>query len=159
MTTTYESIMSTTSNNSTNVALTNIPSTYTDLVLVISGANSGSGTKFIEFNGDTNSSNYQVSTILGLGISYLYAGQYNNSSWIDVGNAGSYPYVTLVQINSYSNSSIKKRYISRHGAAQASVEFLCGGWSSTAAINQINIKISGNNMGSTQFSLYGIKEE
>lgn len=157
MTITYESIYTTTSNNDSQISFTSIPATYTDLVLVITGANSGSGTKYIRFN--NSSTNYQVTSFMGGGVSYLYVGQYNNASWIDAYNAGTNPYITVVHIPEYANSSIKKRYLSRHATGRVSAEMFCGGWDGTAAIDRVDIYISGNNFGSSTFSLYGIKSE
>ncbi len=157
MTATYESIFTATSSSSTTITFTDIPSTYTDLVLVISGANSASSVKSIRFN--NTSTNYQVTSVLGIGSSYLYGGQYNNESYLDASNAGSNPYVTVVHINNYASTNIKKRYLSKHGSGRTSVDIMIGGWDSTAAINRIDVIISGNNFGSSVFSLYGIKAE
>ena len=157
MTSTYESISSTTSSNNTQITFSSIPATYTDLVLVIEGVNSGSGTKYIRFN--NTSTNYQVTSFMGAGSGYLYVGQYNNESWIDAYNAGTNRYTTIVHIQEYAGTGNKKRYLSRHASGRVSSEMFCGGWDSTAAINRVDIYLSGNHFGTSTFSLYGIKAE
>jgi hypothetical protein len=151
---TYTPIATTTSSSSSTITFSSIPSTYTDLVLVISGANSGSGVKSVQFNSDTGA-NYSCTTLIGNG-STAYSGSYS-TAYLDVWNAGTNDYNTIVQFQNYSNSTTYKTYLSRQNTAAVGTEAIVGLWRSTAAISTIAINISSNNFGTTTtFSLYGI---
>lgn len=156
MATTYEKIQTTTIGSPTNtVAFTSIPSTYTDLIIVFNGTMTGSALKYLQFNSDTGA-NYSCVGLFAYSTTVASA-QYANA-WLDVANNGAQPYVTLVQINNYSNSTAYKTYISREGSAGAAVQQINGMWRSTSAITRIDIPVHANNYNTgTVVTLYGIK--
>lgn len=134
------------------VTFSSIPSTYTDLVLVMTGYLTGAGAVYCQFNGDT-ASNYS-STFL--------QGQASAGSGIDTAcyifgylSSGSQN-TGISHIMNYANTTIYKTYVARANDTNT-VNANVGLWRSTAAINSIALKTSANNfvVGST-FTLYGI---
>jgi hypothetical protein len=157
---TYDPIATQTlGSNSASVTFSSIPSTYTDLVLVIKPINSTPTDLWLTFNTDT-SSNYSSTWLWGNGSS---AGSNRDTSaariyllWLATSASdGSAQYIA--QIQNYSNTTTNKTVLVRGGRASAAVDAGIGMWRNTAAINQI--VLSGTNVyqtGST-FTLYGIK--
>lgn len=151
---TYEPIAQTTASGQSTITFSSVPSTYTDLILVINGSSSGSLIKKINFNGDTGS-NYQCN-VLYFSSPSNFGSQKYQVGWLDVINAGADRYQTIVHINNYSNSSARKTYMSRQDCRPSSTELTIGTWNNTNAITQIDIIASANNFQNTKFSLYGI---
>jgi hypothetical protein len=167
MATTYEPIATTTLGSATNsVTFSSIPSTYTDLVLVMNYSSSASATAFsYRLNGDT-ASNYSETELIGNGTSATSV-RYSNQTGGDIGNsitsstAGATN--TIVHFMNYSNTSTYKTALWRSNNAGTATQAGVTLWRSTSAINQIVLSLSGSfsstptaNIGST-FTLYGIK--
>ena len=163
MAATYTPIATTTLGSAaSNVTFNSIPSTYTDLVLVISANISTAQNAWLQFNGDTGA-NYSDTFLYGNGTS---AASGRNSS-ITVGYIDAYGYfpsaantfgTNITHIMNYSNTTTYKTFISRGNNAGAGVEANVTLWRSTAAINSILIDLVGAttySAGST-FTLYGI---
>ena len=167
---TYESIASATGNGSSgSITFSSIPSTYTDLQLVIWAQSTASTPNCaVTFNGDTGS-NYGYtlysassgSTIqygISQGGTYLYLTSGNN-----IGNT--VPSMRTLDIFQYANTSFSKCLFSREtstvnsstaAASYQASNSLC--WASTAAINSMNIYLLSNAFATTTIvSLYGIK--
>jgi hypothetical protein len=155
---TYEPIATQALGTSTGtVTFSSIPSTYTDLVLVISG-NAGAGTAAgLRFNGDSGT-NYSVTWLLGDGssgssdkesnVTNIWAGSFYNTST---------PTVSIINIMNYSNTTINKTVLSRYTYPIAFTAAAVGLWRNTSAINSVTVSTGANfNSGST-FTLYGIK--
>ena len=163
---TYEPIATQTLGSaSASITFSSIPSTYTDLVIVIGslGMNSAGSAGRMRFNGDTGS-NYSNTTIWGNGTA---AGSNRESSvtsmriyGVQTGPAANLNNDNVIlQIQNYSNTTTYKTALIRDNLTTETAAIV-GLWRSTAAINSINI-ISYNlsdlfNAGST-FTLYGIK--
>lgn len=155
MTATYEAIATTTSSASTTITFDNVPQTFTDIVLIISGANSGNMVKRLNFNNDTGNGSSLV-------LSSPYSGSTPFSATYAFANIGIYgsgtnTYHTIVHIMNYSNSTTFKTYLYKEANAAESIEVGVGMWRSTSAITKIQITSTANNFGSTTFTLYGIK--
>jgi hypothetical protein len=165
---TYVAIATQTLGSTTSsVTFSSIPSTYTDLVLVIIGEAYFGSTNYIntgvQFNGDT-ASNYSTTRMYGDGTTAT-SNRYSNESNIRAGWMHAEPTVnsitsTLIyQINNYSNATTYKTLLSRNNAPGDAVGANVGLWRSTSAITSILIKnndsATGFFTGST-FSLYGI---
>lgn len=153
-TTTYEPIESKVLGSATtSVIFSNIPQTYTDLILVCDGALSGSGVKLINFNG--SGSSYSCTSLVGTG-SATASSSYTDP-YIDVWNSSTNRYTNTIQINNYSNSTTFKTYLAKQDASSTATEAIIGTWRNTAAITSLTITTSGTNLtaGST-FVLYGI---
>ena len=165
---TYDPIASTTlTSTATSVTFSDIPGTYTDLVIAAYHNTSGTPTvdgPTMRLNSDSGS-NYSVTRIQGNGSSavsnrlsnqtYLWFGleSYSSSEWV----------TSIVQIMSYSNTNVNKTVL----AAGANAGFLVirgvGLWRSTSAITSVTIYCTDRGSASTpyvsgsRFSLYGIK--
>jgi len=165
MTATYNCIATTTlgSDNAT-VTFSSISGSYTDLVLVISPANTAGSLVRLQFNSDTGN-NYSRTVLQGNGTSAT-SHRSSNQGHIAIGEDAA-PTTTLgntafiVQINNYSNATTFKTILSRENNAGVAVSATVGLWRNTSAITSIDIKQGGIaqfKTGST-FTLYGIKAE
>ena len=143
--------------NASSVTFSSIPSTYTDLILVIKPLNSG-GDLWLTFNTDTGA-NYSSTWLWGNGSS---AGSSRDTSaariylgWLATGATdGSAQYI--VQIQNYSNTTTNKTLLSRATRAGASSDAGVGLWRNTSAINQIVLSATNTYQTGSTFNLYGI---
>jgi hypothetical protein len=160
---TYEAIATQTlGSTAATVTFNSIPSTYTDLVLVISAiaTTSVGGDIVIQFNSDTGS-NYSGTYLWGNGTS---AGSTRGSnatySLIDYyAEMDTSVANRIVSIQNYSNTTTFKTFLSRANNAGRGTDAIVGMWRSTAAITSLLLDVTSTNdfaAGST-FSLYGIK--
>lgn len=153
---TYENLATTTlTSNQTTVSFTNINQNYTDLILVINGANTASMNKKINFNGA--STNQSCTVIYGNG-SAAASARYT-TTYLDVVGPDTNRYSCIVHIMNYANTTTNKTYLSRHDTAASATETIVGLWRSTAAITSIDIVSTNTNAMATgmTFTLYGIK--
>ena len=138
-----------------------IPSTYTDLRLVITTTNNSPATSNlqIQFNGDTNS-NYSYTRLLGDGSAASSSrGSTQTAAAIgyyadDANDFGTF----TSDIMNYSNATTYKTVISRGSAASVMVSAYVSLWRSTNAITSLLVKNSSAvsfKAGST-FTLWGI---
>lgn len=164
MPTTYNKVASSTlSSTQSSVTFSSIPSTYTDLVLVVSAtSNTTSGSyPYLRFNSDSTS-NYSRTMFGGTGTTPQTDRSPNTSEgYFIYGNQvttnGSFN--AIVNIQNYSNTTTYKTFVSRTNTTNDwGVEAVVGMWRSTSAINQIVIYCGSNSFvsGST-LTLYGIK--
>jgi hypothetical protein len=135
-----------------------VPSTYTDLQLVISGTLSSGATMQLVFNGDTTNV-YSATSLYGDGTSAYSSRLSNNASyqaWI--GNAYTTQFSAIVNIMNYANTTTYKTLLSRMNNSANNVFAVTSMWRSTAAINSIEVKVAGglNLAVGTTLSLYGI---
>jgi len=156
---TYEAIATQTLGSATaSITFSSIPSTYTDLVIVVNGIMSASENSLgMRVNGDTGS-NYSSTAVYGDGVSAASLRQTSDTKMY-LGRATSANNSTsLIYVQNYSNTTTNKTVLSR-GNSTAIVMATVSLWRSTAAITSITVSdySSANfNTGST-FSLYGIK--
>ena len=136
-----------------------IPSTYTDLVLVINGGTvTASQDMYMQFNSDTGS-NYSQTYVRGNGTaasSSRFTAQSNG--WLDFTGANNdLNQMWTAQIMNYSNATTYKTYLSRFSRASTATEAIVGLWRNTAAISTILVGTSsGNILSGTSLTLYGI---
>ena len=155
---TYTPIASYTfSSNATSYTFNSVPSTYTDLVLVLAGNASASNSAYtLQFNGDT-ASNYSSTYIYGNGSSATSGRPYGTE--MNIGNTDqTNNQTTIISIQDYSNTTTYKTVISKGGGTGVGALAYVGLWRGTpAAINSIKVGINTGtiNTGST-FTLYGI---
>jgi hypothetical protein len=154
------------SSTQTSVTFSSIPSTYTDLILIIS-AQSNSGYDSIRFNGDSGN-NYSKTSLAGDGTS-ASSFRASNESRITLFGAAELPTsgssynVSITQMMNYSNSTTYKTILHRDANAATGTDAAVGLWRSTSAISSFvlyphyNLPTSNVfNVGST-FTLYGIQ--
>jgi hypothetical protein len=145
------------------VTFSSIPSGYTDLVLVanvVGIGNISAGAISIRFNSDT-ATNYSATYLMGNGSSATSGRASNDTRMIVASptlNLGNNPFVNIVQIQNYSNTTTNKTVLSRSNIAATQVAAIVGLYRSTSAITSITYESYNSqtmSIGST-FSLYGI---
>jgi hypothetical protein len=149
------------SSSASSVTFSSIPSTYTDLVLIVSGTLASGAAQDLRFrlNGDSGS-NYSATILYGTGSA---AGSYKfaNDTYGELDFYGSFsttqPNVYTVNFMNYSNTTTYKTVINRSNRADTGTDALVNLWRSTAAINSIYLICPSRDFatGST-FTLYGI---
>ena len=158
---TYTPIATTTLGSAqASVTFSSIPSTYTDLILILkTGEDTTSdGNTFVQFNSDT-STNYSMTQLFGDGSS---ASSARNTSQVKTGiytnyGAGANTYGTgIAHIMNYANTTTYKTMISRGNNETGTIARIHL-WRSTSAINSIYMFLnSGNFKAGSMFTLYGI---
>lgn len=168
MATTYTLIASTTvgAGGTSSIDFSSIPSTYTDLVLKISGRTSESsvyGGIYISFNGTSYNSTGKV--IEGDGSAASSFSFTNGAIAFIAGNTATANTFgsTEVYIPNYTSSNYKSYSsdgVGENNATLALAHLDAGLWSNTAAINQITLKPYTTNTFSqyTTATLYGISK-
>ena len=156
---TYTPIATTTLGSGvTSYTFSSIPSTYTDLVLVINGTGGSFTSINMQYNSDTSPSgtNYSSTGLNGSGTAASsYRGTDSPSS--GVGGIGATNSTTIVQIQNYSNTTTYKTSIWRANSPSDYVQAGANLWRSTAAINAVVVAIYSGNFGTgTTLTLYGI---
>ena len=157
MAVTYEPIATTTlTSNSTAIAFTSIPSTYTDLICVVVGTQTGSGVAGLyisAINGDTGT-NYCTTIIQGDASSALsYKGTTVDAMNIGLINAGQTN--SIFQFMNYKNTTTHKIVLARGNDANALVRQGVGVWRNNSAITSFSISMATIATGTTA-TLYGI---
>lgn len=156
MPSTYEPIATGTS-SSTSYTFSSIPSTYTDLVLVVGGNATGTNINYgLRFNGDSGT-NYSVTRLYGSGTSSSSDRLANFTNTIS-SNMTDGANTVIHNIMNYSNTSTYKTVLVRSNTGANIVWANCALWRSTAAINSIEyFTTASGSMSSTTLTLYGIK--
>jgi hypothetical protein len=149
--------------NQTTVTFSSIPSTYTDLILVVIGnsTQTGTGSNGLRcyFNNDS-STNYSTTYISGDGAS-VTSGRLTSYTYMTFGSinatSASVPSTSITNINNYSNSSTYKTALTRSNPIDGTDAWV-NLWRSTAAINRIDITRDGTNQikAGTTLTIYGI---
>ena len=157
-TATYSPIASATlSATSAGVTFSNIPATYTHLVLVMDSTFATAGLPTITVNGDTNAANYVRQTLRGQ-VSAV-ASQTNSTGLPTLGDSSAKAAIVAHLFN-YSSTAVHKSILSRAGSGIGNSTRITGiRWASTSALTSILLQPSGGptvfEAGST-FNLYGI---
>lgn len=154
---TYTPIATTTvSGTPSSVTLSSIPSSYTDLVLIIAGASSTGTSYKLQFNGDTGT-NYSSTYLYGDGSAAASGRVSNNATMNGFGRTDGSGGNGIINIQNYANTSIYKTAIGRGSAAGNLVIASVGLWRSTAAINSITIQTEAGTFSTGEtLTLYGI---
>jgi hypothetical protein len=161
MSATYEPIATYTAPSAQgSYTFTSIPSTYTDLVVVVSGALNVAAACYVQFgNGSIDTGgNYSMTYLYGTGSSAV-SGREVNATKIFAADFSTGQSNAIVNVQNYKNTTTYKTILCRGNAASVATSAQVGMWRSTSAINQINIFADASrtfNTGST-FTLYGIK--
>lgn len=153
---TYTPIAKTTlSSAAASVIFSSIPSTFTDLVLIVNAKSQGSNLyPLYKLNTSSSMSRTYLATTLG-GIS---SGRSPDSYIVGENQVYSsgFEFNAICHFINYSNTTTYKTVLVRNNNASRNAEALVSTWRSTAAINSIEYYVSGNfDVGST-FTLYGI---
>jgi hypothetical protein len=164
---TYEALATVTlaSAATTQVVMSSIPGTYTDLVLVVSNITNASSTNsiFLRFNSDSGT-NYSSTFLEGNGTSAT-SNRVSNRTVIDsgynVGLSTTNPGQITFNIMNYANTTTFKTVLSRFAQASGAAPGTSATvslWRATpAAITSIEARCDVNMGIGTTFSLYGVK--
>ena len=163
MPSTYNKIEAKTLGTATSsVTFTSIPSTYTDLVMIINGSiASGNPSIWIRMNSDSGS-NYSFTRLTGNGSAAASSRESSQTKGFIASAFGmttTYETNIIMQVMNYSNATTYKTTLSRANTPSLGTEASVNLWRSTSAITAIEIlNSSATNftVGST-FTLYGIK--
>ena len=148
--------------STTSITFNSIPSTYTDLRLVVShkfAVTTSTGVS-ITFNSDTGT-NYSYTVMYGNGSSALSA-RATSSNNITIGNGDDVNFnIAIADIMNYSNSTTYKSVLARGTTPASIVSAWVGLWCNTAAITSLTFT---NNSGGgavafasgSTLTLYGI---
>jgi len=165
MASTYEKIATNTLGSAaSSFSFTSIPSTYTDLVLVVSALGAAAVDYIkVNINSDTGS-NYSNTALWGDGTS-AFSGRVSSQTFGYLIYTPSFsttsPNALIVNLQNYSNATTYKTYLSRNNTQVASSgpDAIVGLWRSTSAITSLTIARTGGgnfNTGSI-ITIYGIK--
>lgn len=163
MAATYEPIATTTlSSAASSITFSSIPSTYTDLRIVLV-ATASAGYPKLQFNSDT-ATNYSETYLRGDGTSATSSRQSNVAQlYLDglgSGISSTIPMLYTVDIFSYAGSTYKTALWVKSGDTNGGGETMSnvGLWRSTAAITTVTItESSGTLNAGTTATIYGIK--
>lgn len=147
--------------SASTVTFSSIPSTYTDLVLIVNSAsNTGTNYPNMRFNSDSGT-NYSRTALWGNG-STQGSGRDSNITiaslcYNSANTTTANGFTAMAHIMNYANTSTYKTAIVRANNAGNAVEAIVDLWRSTAAISSIVVGVDSNSYaaGST-FTLYGI---
>lgn len=144
------------------ITFSSIPSTYTDLYLVIAARNDSATYQVakLTFNGDTGT-NYSYTRLLTDGSSAPFSDRSSNFAYIDAGytwgtngTSGTYTQLNL-SVQNYANTTTYKTALMRQTGVYTGA--MVGLWRSTSAISSLTITAaSGNWATGSTFTLYGI---
>lgn len=149
----------------------NIPQTYTDLIIECSYYQSSPQNDFINFNTDTiaaATTNYGYENAYVRGVSTQGATYANSqgsilaSNYTNAGGSGT-PASKTIQIGNYTSTTAYKPVLIRAGIGLLSggnpaTEMIYGYWRNNAAINTIILTSQSSNWNSGSiFTLYGLK--
>jgi len=134
---TYSTIATTTLGSAAaDYTFTSIPSTYTDLVLIVNGSNTATDQGLVCQVGtgsiDTGS-NYSSTYILGSGTSAV-SGRSSNDSYALIGRMDGNNSTSIVHFMNYSNTTTKKTILGRGNDGSYVIQHVAL-WQGTTAIN------------------------
>lgn len=148
--------------NTSSITFSSIPQTFTDLVMIINGGDTGAVQPAIRFNGDTGN-NYSYQNLTGNG-STAYATFGVNGALIQFGwdayMTSAYSYLATINVPNYTNSTTNKALLGRSNNRDTGVTASVALWRNTSAITSMTILQSyGSDLfiAGTSFTLYGIK--
>ena len=156
---TYTPISTTTLGSAAaSVTFSSIPSTYTDLVIVINGAyaSSDDSSPGLRFNSDTGS-NYSETGLDGNGSSAT-SFRDSNATAAFLASMSATISTSIINIMDYANTTTYKTSISRGNNSANRVRAYVAMWRNTAAITSIQIitNATPNFATGSTFTLYGI---
>lgn len=161
-TATYAQIATVSPSGTATVDFTSIPTTYTDLVLVMSGSMASAANLFIRVgNGSIDTgSNYSLTSMI-TGSSAAVSQRQSSQAQYQVTDGTffntSEQSNILVSFQDYSNTTTNKTWLSRANSVGIGLNGAVGLWRSTSAINTIRFYASQNFNSGTKVTLYGIE--
>jgi len=155
---TYVSIATQTASGSVSTyTFSSIPSTYTDLVLIVN-AGAAATDMYVRLNGDT-ATNYSQTWVEGRASGAISSRLSNRDAFnldYEGFTTGAINVIATFQLMNYSNATTYKTALWREGNVATSVEAHVGLWRSTSAVTSLTVYAGGNFTSGSTFSLYGI---
>jgi hypothetical protein len=155
---TYEPIAThTLSSAAASYTFTSIPSTYTDLILVVAGTTGATNNILMQVgNGSIDTGTNYSTTFMYATSSATASSRQSTISTMLVGRISTAQSVNLFQIMNYANTTTYKTLLCRGN--QDLVVTSVNMWRSTSAINQIKVleQVGSDFQTGTIFTLYGI---
>jgi hypothetical protein len=149
-------LISTTSLSGTSVTLSSIPTTYTDLQLVMVGMQSTGSTWYMRLNGDTGS-NYDSAYLrwdtVVEGNQYTSATHF--TSTLKVYN--NTKTMAVIRLPHYTTTSGRQAMVNNNYGGGNLGNILMGSYGKSAAITQISFTSDGNSFTAGTAYLYGVK--
>lgn len=154
--------------NASTIVFDSIPSTYTDLRVVVSGnAESGINNAYISFNNDTTLNTGSGTTLIGNGTTATSSRRANDSviyMTVPLATSSTTKSIWTIDIMNYTSTNMFKTVLWRHSDAGNRTQAGVGLKQLTDAITRLDIACgTGVNKGNwavgSTFSLYGIKAE
>ncbi len=147
--------------SSTTMTFNNIPSTYTDLKIQLTGRSSSSGAEgfYISFNTSTSNFTNKYASTDGTNPSSGSIARYIGSIFGSNGTSNVFNQ-TEIYIPNYAGSNFKaftNQNVAENNATLYYTNLTAGLWSDTSAITRIDISCTGFLANSTAY-LYGIKK-
>lgn len=143
--------------STSDVTFSSIPSTYTDLVLIVNAKLGNASNLLMRFNGDTGSNYSYNAMYASSGTPTASRDQQTGGQFSTIGSAN---YTTnTVNIMNYSSTATGKSYLCQYGEVGVVLGHLIGCWRNTSAITTIYIynSNSSNFANGSTITLYGIK--
>jgi hypothetical protein len=160
MPSTYEPIATNTlAATATIITFSSIPSTYTDLILVVACLDAGGGRTRLRLNGNSGT-NYSRINLVGNGsgtASYMGSSETQFDLSVAAGTSTTVPTSQIIHINNYSNTVTNKTILSRYSLASGATEAMAGLYRSTSAVTSVSYFTQGTMQIGTTATLYGIK--
>jgi hypothetical protein len=159
---TYEPIATTTVSGTTNaINFNSIPSTYTDLRLVLFATSNANINAYMTFNSDS-AANYSVTYLMGDGtsasssrLSSQYDIKLTTSTAINNGSVNLFTVDIFSYAGSTNKTALKVQSSDRNGAGAVDRAVIL--WRNTAALTSIQISSGSSLTTGTTATLYGIK--
>lgn len=149
------------SGGAANIDFSSIPSTYTDLNLVLSLRPTSQDSVYLSFNGSTSSFTARFVEGSGASASSGSATRYVAFPLTATASTFSSSSIYIPNYAGSNNKSYSIDSVSEANQATAYADLIAGLWSSTSAINQITISLATGGNTFVQYStanLYGIKK-
>jgi hypothetical protein len=161
MASTYTPIATTTLGSAAaSYTFSSIPSTYTDLVLIVGNlTNSAANVFYLKINGATSA--YSTTYLIGDGTNATSSRSAAPAGIIIggpiAGLSSTIPSTAIINVQNYANTTTYKTVISRYSNSSTEATTSVGLYSSTSAVTSLTVLGGSGNMqtGST-FTLYGI---
>jgi hypothetical protein len=138
------------------IVFASIPSTYRDLIVVMTPIGSGTANDSLYLKLNTSTADFSYVQMYGDG-----SGKGSNSGsggrFTNYYNSTGRVYNSVLQVMDYSATDKHKTYLSRFNADNSGVGAFAGRWAQTTAVNSLSIYPGAGSfaIGST-FSLYGV---
>ena len=154
---TYTPIATTTLGSAqSSYTFSSIPSTYTDLILVVAGTLSTGSDLYAQFNSDTGN-NYGKILVYSVDGAGHGSAAYANVAQIGFANLSTVQGNSIMHVMNYANTTTFKSVLSRSTNGGTGLQMNVGCWRSTSAINAIKVYPAAGNLSSGfVLTLYGI---